>query len=83
MFIAGADSPVVRPSLSQAERTIGSAANFIGIGVALAVIFPEADGADIEGPALMERATAAAWATNERTRTFHGSYQQQCPSRSN
>lgn len=59
--------------MHQAETPIGSVAYNSSIMIVLAVILPEADSANHECPALIERPVAAAWTAQKKTLSIHHS----------
>lgn len=67
--IGGPTGRVVPASLGQRQPSIGPAADDVGIAVVLAVVFPEADGADFEPTPFVECEAAAAGTAMVRPRT--------------
>jgi len=63
LFARCAKLLIVDSGLCEAEVAIGAAKYLVSIGVILAIILPEANGADLVSPALVERLVATAWAT--------------------
>jgi hypothetical protein len=68
-LIAGTDTQIAFPSFCETQLAVWPAANDIRIVVVLAVVLPEADGADVEATSLGERTFAAAWAPIGTTRS--------------
>lgn len=78
-FRASADACVVQSGLGETEASVGAAPDAVGVVVVLAVVFPEADGADLGSASRVEgqesaartgvRAGAASGDVDER---FHG-----------
>lgn len=62
--MGGAAEEVVGAGLGEAEVAIGAAVDFVGVVVVLAVVFPPADGAELEAGALGDGVVGAAGAAD-------------------
>jgi hypothetical protein len=72
-FLCGPDPTEVRACCGEAQRVVRSTSDLVGVVVVLAVVFPEAHGADVVAPSVRQRqrATAGAGIRPAAARTDH------------